>query len=217
MSFAKYHARLESLLIGGNSPPKPAMTRFGYDIATEGKEVETFGPSKTQVKDDLHELRDLGLELLEIPQERFSRIPMDERLREAFAELQRISSHGARKRQAQYIGKLLRDADAEGFKQVLENFRRGKAAAAQGFPEIAKWRDRLLAEDAALTDWLNRYPLGDTRQLRSLIRAARKEEAAWAEELAHSGVAPPKGRAYRELFQVLRSTSDAAELDAHSP
>jgi ribosome-associated protein len=189
------------------------MTRFGYDIATEGKEVETFGPSKTQVKDDMLELRDLGQELLEIPQERFARIPMDERLREAFAELQRISSHGAKKRQAQYIGKLLRDTDAEGFKKVLENYRRGKAAAAQGFPEIAQWRDRLLAEDSALTDWLNRYPLGDTRQLRSVIRAARKEEAASAEALAHSGLAPPKGRAYRALFQVLRSTSDAAELD----
>lgn len=188
------------------------MTRFGYDITTEGKEEpQTFGPSKTQVKDEMLDLQELGTALLEIPAARFARIPMNERLRDAFAELQRISSFGARKRQAQFIGKLLRDDNSEAFRKLLDDYRRGKAAAAQGFPEIAKWRDRMLADDATLTEWFNKFPTGDTRALRTLVRNARKEEAAALAEAAHSGAAVNHGRHYRELFQVLRSTIESAE------
>ena len=62
-----------------------------------------------------------------------------------------------------------------------------------------------------LTEWCAKYPLTDTRALRTLMRSARKEEAAAAEEAAHTGLAVPKGRAYKALFQALRTTADAAE------
>jgi ribosome-associated protein len=185
------------------------MTRFLYDITTEGQEEE-FGPSKTQVKGEMHDLLDLGLALLELPHERFAKLPMSELLRSAFDELQRITNFGARKRQAQYIGKLLRDVDTTPFENTLAIWRKGKEEAAKGFPDLAKWRDRLLSEDVAFTDWCTAHPGVDTRKLRTLIRNARQEESAAAEEAAHSGKSVPKGRYYRELFQALRANADAA-------
>lgn len=188
------------------------MTRFGYDIKTEGLPEPEPGPSKTRVKDEMHDLQDFGQALLELPHERFARIEMDETLRDAFNELGRITNLSARKRQAGYIGKLLQHVDVAPFRAELESFRRGQAQAAKGFPDLARWRDRLLAEDSVLTEWCARYPATDTRALRALIRNARKEETAAAAEAAHSGKPAIKGRHYRALFQELRTTADA--LDA---
>lgn len=186
------------------------MTRFGYDIKTEGLPEPEPGPSKTRLKDEMHDLQDFGQALLELPVERFARIEMDDTLRDAFDELARITNLGARKRQAGYIGKLLQHIDVTPFRVELESFRRGQAQAAKGFPDLARWRDRLLAEDGALTEWCARYPTTDTRALRSLIRQARQEEQAAAAEAAHTGEPAIKGRQFKALFQLLRSTADAA-------
>lgn len=194
------------------APPPFAMTRFRYDAATEGLEEENLGPSKTSVKIEMLDLQELGLALLELPPDRFARIEMDERLREAFAELQRISNHGARRRQASFIGKLLRDEDSTAFRKILSDYQHGKEQAARGFPEIAKWRDRLLSDDGAITEWFSRYPTGDTRTLRALVRNVRKEEAAAAAEAELSGKPVTKGHYYRELFQHLRAVVEAAAL-----
>lgn len=188
------------------------MTRFGYDIKTEGLPEPEPGPSKTRVKDEMHDLQDFGQALLELPHERFARIEMNETLRDAFNELARITNLSARKRQAGYIGKLLQHVDVEPFRAELESFRRGQAQAAKGFPDLARWRDRLLGDDAVLTEWCGRYPTSDTRALRTLIRNARQEETAAAAEAAHTGVPAAKGRHYRALFQHLRATVDSAEL-----
>lgn len=190
------------------------MTRFGYDITTEGLPEPERGPSKSRVKDEMHELQAFGQALLELPADRFARISMDETLREAFDELARLTNLSARKRQAGYIGKLLQYVDIAPFKAELESFRNGQAQAAKGFPDLARWRDRLLESDAVLTEWCARYPSTDTRALRTLIRNARKEESEAAAEAAHLGVTPTKGRQYRALFQQLRATADAAERPA---
>ena len=190
------------------------MTRFGYDIKTEGLPEPEPGPSKTKVKDEMHDLQDFGQALLELPHERFARIEMNESLRDAFDELARITNLSARKRQAGYIGKLLQHVDVTPFRNELQSFRSGQAQAAKGFPDLARWRDRLLADDAALTEWCARYPTTDTRALRTLIRNARKEEAAAAEEAAHTGNPATKGRQFRALFQQLRATADALDGNA---
>lgn len=184
--------------------------RFGYDIATEGKEEAPLGPSKTRVKGDMDELRDLGLALLDLPHERFARIDMNEGLRDAFNELARITNLSARKRQASYIGKLLRLVDTSAFEAELAAFNKGREQASRGFPDVAKWRDRLLADDAAFTEWCAVHPGGDLRLLRNLIRNARKEETEAAAEAAHTGITQPKGRHYRALFQHLRAVAEAA-------
>ena len=160
----------------------------------------------------MHDLQDFGQALLELPHERFARIEMNEGLRDAFNELARITNMSARKRQAGYIGKLLQHVDVTPFRAELESFRNGRAQAAKGFPDLAKWRDRLLADDAELTAWCAVHPGGDTRALRTLIRSARQEEAAAAAEAAHTGSAAIKGRHFRALFQQLRTIADAAAL-----
>lgn len=185
-------------------------TRFGYDITTEGREEAPPGPSKTRVKDEMHGLQDLGLALLELPHERFARIEMEEGLRDAFNELARITNLSARKRQAQYIGKLLRLVDTTPFEAELAAFNKGREQASRGFPDLSKWRDRLLSEDAALTEWCAVHPGGDLRLLRNLIRSARQEESEAAAEAAHTGEAQAKGRHYRALFQHLRTVAEAA-------
>ena len=191
-----------------------AMTRIGYDIKTEGLPEPEPGPSKTRVKDEMHDLQDFGQALLELPHDRFARIEMNEALRDAFNELGRITNLGARKRQAGYIGKLLQHVDVTPFRIELESFRSGQAQAAKGFPDLARWRDRLLADDSALTEWCARYPSTDTRALRSLIRNARKEETEAAAEAAHSGKPIVRGRQFRALFQQLRATADALDGNA---
>jgi len=188
------------------------MTRFGYDIKTEGLPEPEPAPSKTRVKDEMHDLQDFGQALLELPQERLARIQMNEALRDAFNELARITNLSARKRQAGYIGKLLQQVDVTPFRVELESFRNGQAQAAKGFPDLARWRDRLLADDAELTAWCALHPGGDTRLLRTLIRSARQEETAAAAEAAHTGIPATKGRHYRALFQQLRAVADAAAL-----
>jgi ribosome-associated protein len=179
------------------------MTRFRYDSATEGREEEVTLISKTQLKHEADAYQTLGLALLELPAERLARLELSERLREALEELARIENHGARRRQAQYIGKLLREEDIAPFEAALAAWRRGQAEAAKGFPDLARWRDRLLESDAVLTEWCARYPLTDTRALRTLMRNARKEAA----EAAANG-STEKGRHYRALFQALKAAAD---------
>lgn len=161
-------------------------------------------PSKTQLKQAMHALQDLGAELLTLPEAALAAVAMSERLREALAEHRRITSFEAKRRQLQYIGKLLRVEDPEPLRQAVEAQRQRRIMAAQSVKDAEQWRERLLADDAALTAWLSAHPGGDTRALRTLIRDARRE-LEQAQELA-PGQAQRKGRRYRELYQLLRDT-----------
>ena len=82
-------------------------------------EPDPNNPSKSQVKRDYLELQDFGLKMLGIPQVLLDRLEMDDDLREALAELRRMGNKPARRRQAQYVGKLLRDVDLEPFRRVM--------------------------------------------------------------------------------------------------
>jgi len=168
------------------------------------------GPSKTQLKRAMTELQDLSIALLDLPDAQLDHIEMDDQLRDALRELRGIRSHGAKRRQAQYVGKLMRNADEEPLRQALDAYRMGKSRDAQAFQEIEHWRERLLASDEALTAWTQAYPGADIQQLRSLIRNARRDLAT-ARATDSNGDAPPhKGRAYRELFQKLRTALQTA-------
>jgi ribosome-associated protein len=85
----------------------------------EEPERDPLRPSKSQVKRDLLALQEFGLELLKIQPKRLEAIEMDDRLRAAIAELRRLTSHAARRRQVQFVGKLLREVDLEPFRKAL--------------------------------------------------------------------------------------------------
>jgi ribosome-associated protein len=154
--------------------------------------------SKTRRKNEMLELQALGAALVELSDLQLAQFALEPALREAVAEAKRIRSHGAKKRQMQYIGRLMREVDAEPIRARLAALEGGSAQATARHRRLEAWRERLLADDAALTEFAGAYPGADLQELRTLIRNARKE----AKEQK-----PP--RAYRELFRFVKQCSDS--------
>lgn len=158
-------------------------------------------PSKTRRKQDAHDVQALGLALAELSADRLASIAMPEALRDAVLEYQRIRSHEARRRQMQFIGKLMRQADPAPIRDAVAAARLGQARDALALHACERWRDELIADDDALTRWMQDHPQADLQQLRSLIRAARREAVPPPEA---PGQPQRKGRAYRDLFRFLQ-------------
>ena len=154
-------------------------------------------PSKTQLKKDSHELQALGEALVALPDNRVVDLAISERLRDAVAEYKRTKTHEGKRRQMQYIGKLMRKDDVEPIREAVAAMQLGRAKDSLALHETERWRVELLASDDALTRWTAEHPASDLQQLRSLIRAARKDAAAAPEQRS--------GRAYRELFQFIKA------------
>ncbi|HEY0857353.1 MAG TPA: ribosome biogenesis factor YjgA [Albitalea sp.] len=170
-------------------PPSP-----DDDTATAPPEAER--PSKTRRKKDSHDLQDLGEALVALPENRLADLDLDESLRGAIDEYKRTRSHEGRRRQMQYIGKLMRRTDPEPLREAVAAMQLGRAKDSLALHEAERWRAELIASDDALTRWSAEHPAGDLQQLRSLIRAARKDAAAVPEQRS--------GRAYRDLFKFIR-------------
>ncbi len=150
-------------------------------------------PSKSQKKREMHALQDLGEELVKLSQDRLDKLDLPDALYDAVMDARRFSKHEARRRQMQFIGKLMRDLDTEPIAEQLAEIKGESDAAKANFHTLERWRERLLADDAALTEWLAEHPSDDIQQLRNLIRNARKE--------ATEGKPPKSSRA---LFRQLR-------------
>lgn len=155
-------------------------------------------PSKSQRKRESTALQDTGAALVKLSADRVRKLDLPEALRVAVLEAQRLRSHGALRRQMQYIGKLMRDVEAAPIEAQLAAIRGESSSAKAEFHALERWRERLLADDGALTEWLARHPDGDAQQLRQLIRGARKETTEGK---------PP--RSSRALFRMLRELEGA--------
>ena len=153
-------------------------------------------PSKSQRKREATAAQDLGRELVKLPPGQLARIALPDPLRAEIMAARRITSHGALRRQMQLIGKLMRDADAETIAAQLAEIRGESDAGKAAFHALEQWRQRLLNDDQAVTEWLARHPDADAQQLRQLIRNARKEAAENK---------PP--RSSRALFRLLREVT----------
>jgi ribosome-associated protein len=153
-------------------------------------------PSKTRLKQAMHELQALGEDLVRLPDSRFERLELPESLVTAVQEYKRTRSHEGRRRQMQYIGKLMRQIDPEPVREAVAEMKLGRALDSLALHQAEQWRTELLADDEALTRWMAEHPDSDAQQMRSLIRTARKDAAATPEQRS--------GRAYRELFQYLK-------------
>ena len=152
-------------------------------------------PSRSQLKRDMEALQRLGEELVALPENQLASIPLPEKLRDAVEFARRITSHGALKRQRQYIGKLMRDVDPAPIRTRLDELRNADRLTKARFQQTERWRDRLIAEgDAALSEFLSQCPNADRQQLRQLMRAATEE--------ARSGQPPRHSRA---LFRYIQS------------
>lgn len=157
-------------------------------------EDDDFIPSRSARKREAEALQRVGEQLVELPSQQLASIPMSDALREAVLTARRLDARGARRRQLQLVGKLMRREEVEPIQVALARLESGSAAAIAEQHRIERWRERLLGEPDALTEFLREHPQADSQQLRQLIRNARAEAAAEK---------PPK--AARELFRLLRS------------
>jgi ribosome-associated protein len=153
-------------------------------------------PSKSQLKREMTALQELGEELVSQPKDRVMRVPMPEDVRDVILECQKIKDHEGRRRQMQYVGKkmrLLEEDEIAAIQRVLDSWKGASKAETAAMHALERRREKLLADDKALTDLKEQHPEIDVQQLRTLIRNARKEQAENK---------PPK--AYREIFQILK-------------
>jgi ribosome-associated protein len=170
-------------------------------------------PTKTELKAQSTELQDLGEALLKLRGDLRARLDLPERLEQALEELSRITNFEGKRRQSQFVGKLMRKLDedeVQAIREALELQRQGANADAAALHAAEHWRERLVADDAAVTEWLSQFPATDTQQLRALVRQARKDHVASDARAVSEGKAPRQGRAYRELFQLVRAQMLAA-------
>jgi len=163
--------------------------------------------SRTDLKRESTELQKLGEALLTLRADLMSRLDLPDKLREAMAEAKRITNFEGKRRQMQFVGKLMRQLPPE----VLDAAR--AALVEQHMPSAhetallhtaEQWRDRLIADDEAVAQWIKDFPQTDTQQLRALVRQARKDAPPPDKAAVSQGLAPRQGRAYREIFQLVR-------------
>ncbi|MGW8394594.1 ribosome biogenesis factor YjgA [Pseudoduganella sp. HUAS MS19] len=180
--------------------PNPNRGSCGFQSSEFEQEYER--PSKTEMKRQSDALQALGQELVEAPRDRVKRVPMPEDVRDAILECQNIKNHEGRRRQMQFIGKKMRSLSEEEvavIKRTIEGWKGASKADTAALHALERRRDKLLADDKALTALLEEAPHLDVQHLRTLIRNARKEQAENK---------PPK--AYREIFQILKDLNKSA-------
>ncbi len=186
----------------------PNRGAVGFQSSEFEQEYER--PSKSQLKREMTALQKLGEDLVAEPKDRVKRVPMPEDVRDAILECQNIKDHEGRRRQMQYVGKKMRtldEAEIAAIQKTLDSWRGLSKADTAAMHALERRREKLLANDAALTELLAQHPEVDAQQLRSLIRNARKEQAENK---------PPK--AYREIFQILKqlqSKTTTSSPDEH--
>jgi ribosome-associated protein len=173
------------------------------DLAMQ-RELKGDRPSKTERKRGSTELQALGEQLLDLGRGALEALALDDKLRDALEEARRITNFEGRRRQMQYLGKLMRGLDADrqqAIRAALAEQHRGSAELTEALHLTQRWRDELMADDQALARWLLQHPQTDAQQLRALIRQARKDKAGAGKALP--GEAQRQGRAYREIYQLL--------------
>ena len=190
--------------------PKKGYYVRGQFVA-EGSELDlelkaelkgTTESSKTDLKRESTEMQKLGEALLTLRADLMDTLALPEKLTDAVAEAKRITNFEGKRRQMQFIGKQMRLIDETvlaSIRQALSDQHSGSASENLALHQAQLWRDRLICEADAFGQWIDQYPATDSQQLRALIRQARKDAKP-----EKPGLAPRHGRAYRDIFKVVR-------------
>ena len=175
--------------------------------------------SRTDLKKHSDHLQLLGEQLLTLRRGLLDKLALPDRLLDAMTEAKRITNFEGKRRQMQFIGKLMRkldEATVAAIEEALKVQHQGSAKDTLRMHQAEQWRDRLIANDEALEAWLQLDPDADLQHLRTLVRQARKDAVP-----AQEGEAPRHGKSFREIFQLVRAKLDgdaaaaqAAEDDA---
>ncbi len=152
--------------------------------------------SKSQKKREADSLQKIGVAFIDLSLTKLDSLPLTDNLRKAIIDAKAIKSHGAKRRQAQLIGKLMRAADYEAILAAYEQILEEDSAVTAGFHEVELWRDKLIQDGKdALTEFIDIYQPEDVQQLRQLIKKAADDRL----KEKNSGAA-------KALFRYLRST-----------
>ena len=151
-------------------------------------------PSKTRRKAAMHALQDLGEAMVRLTPARLAALALPERLADAITEARQITRWEARRRQMQFIGRLMRDVDPLPIQARIEQWEGAPNAEKARLAHVERWRTRLLSEGDALDRLCAEHPRADRPRLESLVTRVRDERA-------HGQ--PP--HAYRELFRTLNA------------
>jgi len=153
-------------------------------------------PSKTRRKQEMHELQDLGVALVALDPKRLATLDLPEKLADAIAQARSITRHEARRRQMQYIGRLMRDIDAAPLRATLAAWAEGPHRERARFALLERWRDRVVDEPGGLDAFVDAYPSTPRDALIALAADVRAERAR--------GAPPRKSRAlFRELKRII--------------
>jgi ribosome-associated protein len=152
-------------------------------------------PSKSARKREAHRLQGIGQELAELNDEQRARVPVGDELARAITEYRRIRSHEAKRRQLQYIGRLMRDEDADKVVEAIAEARGTSPRARLEQHICEQWRERLVADDANVTDYVAEHPHTDVQVLRTLLRKLRQD--------------PDDASTFRALFRFIRDDRQA--------
>jgi len=185
----------------------PSNSHFPGGFAPEPD--DDLPKSKSQRKRDMTALQDLGVELEALPKDRLARVPMPEPLADAVQAARKINSHEGKRRQMQFVGKVMRgldDDEVDAIRAALEGFKGTSKAETARLHLIERWRELLLGDDAMLTKFLGEHPAVDVQALRNIIRNARKEREQ---------AKPPKY--FRELFQAVKTALEDTDAAAGTP
>ncbi len=172
------------------------------DIELKRELKGTDEQSRTDLKRESTELQKLGEDLLTLRADLMARLDLSEKLKDAVIEARRITNFEGKRRQMQFIGKLMRlldPATLEAVRTALHEQNYGSAQENLALHLAETWRDRLVADENAFGEWIAKCPNTDAQQMRALIRQARKDAKP-----EKPGEAVRHGRAYRDIFQIVR-------------
>ncbi|MBA3696157.1 MAG: DUF615 domain-containing protein [Methylotenera sp.] len=181
---------------------KPKKTNTSIELINDA-DLETDEPiSKTKLKAEADAQQTLGVRLSELPKDKLEKLALPETLMIAVLDTKKITANGATRRHRQYLGRLMRDIDIAPIIEQLSRWDGKHSAENAYFHGLERWRDRLIADQNAFSEFIALHPKTDNQRLRTLIRNAQKEQ------LANK---PPKSS--REIFKLLREVTEASQKD----
>ena len=185
------------------------------DIQLKAELKGTEFSSRTDLKRESDALQKLGKDLLDLRADTLAKLGFTEKLLDAMAEAKRITNFEGKRRQMQFIGKLMRLQAPEvldAAREALAEQHHGSAALTLALHQTEQWRTELLASDDAVSRWMEAFPATDSQQLRALVRQARKDNPP--DKTAESqGLAPRHSKAYRDIYQLVREHLEGGSAD----
>jgi ribosome-associated protein len=181
---------------------KPKKTTKDTELAKEPISDADLPISKTKLKAEADAQQELGVRLTELPKDRLLKLNLPEDVVTAVLDTKKITANGAIRRHRQYLGRLMREIDTAPITEQLARWEGKHTAENAYFHGLERWRDRLISDANALSEFMALHPATDSQQLRTLIRNAQKEQAADK---------PPKSS--REIFKLLREITSPESKD----